>query len=196
MSRRYSRPGSPSRSKDVNPNNDSKYTKNRVAWLSLAQLEVVVMRYDDDIADEKSDVPGTPTINITFPNPGNRRLTKTVNLTSRTSEELAELKSLLEIAFALAEPIVAFRDKVAKHESERGDDSYTRLYRAVPEVFTRQGARPEDIEELRGRLEDATTALQDGRDWAGGFRAGGDGVAAGESSDSSPQDNPPEIDEP
>lgn len=197
MSARYTRPASGGRGVRMNPGRDTRFSENRVAWLSLQNVEVVIMRYDDDNSEglDKDDVPGTPSVNLSFPHPGNRAKSRFISLTGLTELELAELRNVINLACDLAEPIVRFRDKVAKHGSEQGDDSFARLYRAVPEVFTRQGAKPEDLQELRSRFERPLEALSDDSDSAGGTGGGGSDVADEGTEGSSTENDPAESDE-
>lgn len=57
-----------------------------------------------------------------------------------TSEELAAFRKFMELAFELAEPVVAERDRLAAEALERGDDSHPRIFRQKP-LFSVRPAR-------------------------------------------------------
>lgn len=70
-------------------------------------------------------------------------------LTTLTSEELAACKQIFDMAFANAQPIVAERDRIAQEALDEGDDSYSRIYRAVPTLLVREGQKWEHYPRLR-----------------------------------------------
>lgn len=92
-----------------------------------------------------------------------RAMGASMNLTRMTEEELLATKKLLDRAFELALPVVQRRDKEANDALDQGDDTYPRVYRAVPQLVYREGAVTEYRESLHGRLEDLSFGDGDGR---------------------------------
>lgn len=76
-----------------------------------------------------------------------------LNLTNLTLVELEALRTIVNLAFDLAEPVVKDRDKVAQDAKDSGDDSYARVYRQVPEFVVRPGKVLAYGEGVLGRLE-------------------------------------------
>lgn len=115
--------------------------------------------------------------------PGGRGRQVRWNLSSLTEEELKATKAMFDLAFELAEPVVKHRDKVAQDALAEGDDSYTRVYRAVPVYVVREGPLAAHNESVRlgfipvpGDNDDEEWGSSDG----GELRTAGDGVATGD----------------
>jgi hypothetical protein len=127
-----------------------------VAWLETFIGHVYIMMYPEGHADE-TDAPSVksepgPTLRLMFVKNG-RPIYWT--LTALTSDELDKLKTLLDMAFDIARPIVEERDKAAQHAYDtQGDDSIARLYRAVSRLIVREGAITENSTSVRQRPED------------------------------------------
>jgi len=111
-----------------------------------------------------------------------------------TAEELNAIEELISTAIAWARPVVELRDKEAKDAQEAGDDSYSRLYRAVPSVVYRKRPGYEHDPSLLGRPEGVSEG--DGGDLGedGGIRGTGDGMAEPDEGGSSAEDDSEKVD--
>jgi hypothetical protein len=122
-----------------------------------------------------------------------------LHLTSLTRIELEELKKFLNLAIDLAMPVVIERDRVARDAQEAGDDSYGRIYRALPTVVVRSG---KIFTYREGVLygPDGLPAEFGGRKSRSGHRGGtggsGDGVADPEPQDAGAEDDQSKADQP
>ncbi len=85
-----------------------------------------------------------------------------MNLTRMTEPELLAIKQLIDQAFELALPVVRQRDEEADEAFNEGDDSFERVYRAVPKLVFREGAVAAYMQSLRNRPEDLSGAERDG----------------------------------
>jgi len=121
----------------------------RRAWLRLDRLLVVVYRFPgsflgelpegarqvDEYApliDEYGDE-----VTLTFVQ-GRQRFS--VNLTNFTAQELLAFENFITATIARARPVTIARDRIVQEVyDEQGDDSFTRLYRTVPELYVRKG---------------------------------------------------------
>jgi hypothetical protein len=108
-----------------------------------------------------------------------------LNLTNLTTKELEVLRTVVDLAFDLAEPVVKQRDKVAWNAKEAGDDSYARVYRPIPVVAIREGKIIPYGEGVRhgsadvpagpeSRSDESDHGPSDGR--GGGVRGAGNGL--------------------
>lgn len=86
--------------------------------------------------------------------PGSRRPLKW-NLSAMTLEELEATRQFFEHLFDLADPIIRERDKVADEAFSRGDDSYNRVYRSLPQFITRPRKESPNSESVHDGPEDA-----------------------------------------
>lgn len=110
------------------------------------------------IASEKGD---NITLLITIPG---RPRPLAWNLSGMTTEELEATRKFFDFLFDLADPIVRERDKVAQDARDQGDDSYIRVYRTLPQFFTRKRTKRTDGESVHDGPEDASDGLGDGGD--------------------------------
>ena len=113
----------------------------------------------------------------------------TLGLTTLTHAELRGLKELIDLAFELAEPVVQERDRVAQDEFDKGNDSFERLYRRVPTLVVREGAKRENNDSLRQRHSDLPDGSGGREDPYGGVRGAGDGLAESDPDEVSTQDD-------
>jgi hypothetical protein len=118
-----------------------------------------------------------------------------LDLTNLTHEELVAFREFWSIAFSIAEPIVLIRDKEAQDAFSRGDDSFTRVHRAVPRLVVRARAQRTYRQVVRLGLENVLE-----RGWAlfrsiGGVGGDRDAVAAVEADHAGTQDDYPAADE-
>ena len=120
--------------------------KNRLAWLrtaatgQLALLGLDPQQFDEEfqIRETQSEEGTTYLLVLTIPG---RRTPLKWNLSGMTLPELEATRRFFNLAFDLADPVVRERDKVAADASQDGDDSYSRIYRGLPEFVIREGAR-------------------------------------------------------
>jgi hypothetical protein len=117
-----------------------KMSDTRRAWLKTAIGQFVILEYGT--GDEDHDKEHGPTVKLHLPRPG--RPPVNFNLTALTAEELKLTREFFNLLFDMAEPIVDLRDKVAHDALADGDDSYARVYRAVPQFVIRKEGRSED----------------------------------------------------
>ena len=110
---------------------DGRFTTDRVAWTFLPPGTFVLYSNPSETPDTQ---PGN---DVTMHVPSKGRLLA-IRLADMTEEELLVLKKFFDLAFELALPVAKDRDRVAKEMSDAGDDTFVRLYRAVPELFVRQ----------------------------------------------------------
>ena len=112
-----------------------------------------------------------------------------ISLANLTEAELDTLKELFDLAFELAKPIVQERDRVAQDEFDKGNDSFDRLYRRVPTLVVREGAKRENNPGLRQRHADLLDSSGGGEGVDGGVRRAGDGLAESDSNEVSTQND-------
>lgn len=135
----------------------NKYSPNRVAWVNTATVQIALMRYPEGSLPEgekpessfNSD-PG-PTFALVFQFP-KVRYPISISLGVMTVHEVKALQAFLNAAFELAEPIATERDRKAEDAYQNGDDSYTRLYRQLPQLVIREGPLREDEQGVLQRL--------------------------------------------
>jgi hypothetical protein len=141
--------------------NPNRITPARYAWVRSVLGTFVIMRHpdlsvvegeeaeelDDDVKEYDPGDPGE-TIILTLPIKGRGR-PLAWNLSSLTHAELVAIREYFDIAFELAEPVCIERDKAANEAFDSGDDSVTRIYRALPELIVRNGEVAEHGEGLR-----------------------------------------------
>jgi hypothetical protein len=118
-----------------------------------------------------------------------------VDLTHLTHEELEAFRQFWAIAFAIAEPVVLLRDKEAQDAFSRGDDSFTRVHRAIPRLVVRARAERTYRQVLHVGLENVLA-----RGWSffrsiGGAGGDGDAVAAVEADHAEAQDDDAAVDQ-
>lgn len=176
--------------KDFSKNN-GQLTDNKLAFVNVFFGQFVIW------ADFVNDDEGNPTdeiLDIKLMHPMPRRPAIAWNLTALTEDELIAFKHLLDTAFEWALPYVKHRDKEAQDAYENGDDSFSRIYRQVPKLVYRPGAKPEYRESVQHGPENADASSPDDRDLDDGLRDDGPEVAERDSNDSGPEDNRPKVD--
>lgn len=135
-----------------------------------------------------------PAIRLFHPIPG-KRFNISWELTMLTEDEFDALKEIVMLAFDMALPIIRARDKEAADALAAGDDSYHRIYRAVPQVVYRKGPQQKYSESLLHGLEDAADVESADSNSDGELRGRSDGVAERDEGGSEPQDNGEASDE-
>lgn len=114
---------------------------NRESWVRIFGSELVL--YIDDTVQEDEPDGDLPEIKMSI-SAGTGRA-KILRLTNLTRRELDVLREFLNRAIDKAEPIVDELDRRAEEAWKEGDDSYSRQYRAIPELVVReQRERPHD----------------------------------------------------
>lgn len=168
------------------PVGDGKMSANRLAWLRTAIGQFVVMT--DDVTEEtkKTVAEFGPTYRLFLPRPGTRPVT--YNITALTHEEFQALKKFMEHLFEIAEPVILERDRIAEDAFSKGDDSFARSYRQVPQLVIREGPVRKDDEGVSERPDDLPSGdesesgrVEDVRVSGGGVRGAGDELASSES---------------
>lgn len=135
------------------------------------------------------------TIRLFFPTPGSSR-NISWDLTGLTAEELIAMRQIFLDAFDWALPICRVRDKEAQDAFERGDDSYIRIYRAVPQLVYRNRPESEHSEGVQHRPEDVPQVDNADGDSDAGVRDEGDVVAERHEGGVEPKDNWPATHQP
>lgn len=166
------------------------YTKERAAWVNTFLGQAVLFVYPEGhVIAEATKEPG-PTVKVLIP----RHKGPTVHwdLTALTMEELDMLREFFRVAFDTAEPIVRERDRMAQDALAEGNDSFSRVYRQVPQLVVRPRTEREHGESVLDRSEDVPESDTDGRDDSstpGGVRGPGGELADDGTSDSGGQDD-------
>lgn len=171
-----------------NRNKQYREGKDQVSQATLAWNTNELGRFV--ILKNQTEIQVGPAVRLYHPIPG-RAYGISWELTSLTEAEIVELKKLFDLAFELALPVCIARDKEAADAFERGDDSYHRVYRGLPQVVYRKRTQQEHSEGVHDGSEDATDVEQDARDSDESVRDGGDGLAERNEGRGEPQDNWP-----
>lgn len=141
--------------------------KNRIAWLRTQVTQQLAIKVLDpkDIEETPDDTDaeiirlskGEDGLNyvllITIPG---RRNPLVWNFSAMTTEELQATRQFFDHLFDLADPVVRERDKVADDAYSKGDDSYSRSYRQLPQLVIREREESADSQGLRSGPEDVS----------------------------------------
>lgn len=168
-----------------------KLSDRRYAWLSTTIGQFVIMYFDENNEDNLDEETG-PTIRLFLPRHGGRPIS--FNFTALTHEEFVLLKQFFDILFELAEPVVLERDRVAQDAAAEGDDSFARLYRAVPRLVVRERTIRKDGSGISSGSTDVLNGSgvagnDSSSDLNGGVRGTGDELADDESEEGSTENN-------
>ena len=177
-----------------------KITEGRIVWLNIVSGQFVLLRGSHEEQEATQAVPEWGTdYRLYFPRPGTKPVS--INLTALTTDELHKFREFLNIAFDLAEPVVAQRDRIAQDAFNEGDDSFARSYRQIPQLVIREGAVGQDDEGVYFRPDDLPSGDESGRGEVGdlrvpdgGVRGAGDELASGEPSTPESEDDEPQAD--
>jgi hypothetical protein len=168
-------------------------SKNRWAWCSVYFGQFVI--WADFIKDEKGDdTEEIGDIKLVYPIP--KRPAVSWNLTALTVEELDAVKDIIDTAFGLARPYCEQRDKEAADAFAEGDDSHSRIYRAVPQLVYREGPVREYREGLLDGPADAAGVPRGQGDPGLPVRDASSNVAQRDAGHSFTEDDWSEVDEP
>src|SRR6478752_107741 len=129
-----------------------RHSDNKIAWLrteitnTIALLGIEYGEKPEEDEDFYLPPEGGTSYLLVIPVPG-RRKPLMWNLSGMTIEELDATRQFFDHLFNLVDPVVRERDKVADDAyATNGDDSFTRLYRALPQFFTRERPKREHSE--------------------------------------------------
>lgn len=164
-----------------------KYSEIRYAWAST-EIGKFIILVGDQSRETGDDVV------LYIPRAG-KLPDLTLSLTHCTEQELEAVKDIIDSAFEWARPIVQLRDKEAQDAWNKGDDSFARNYRPVPQLVYRK--RP-NAEHSLGVHERSTRVPEGDRratDSDGGVRGIGDELAEPDSSEDGSKDNGTQVNE-
>lgn len=124
---------------------DGRMSDRRVAWAEFLFGKIIVRQFlpeDETDAEmreyaEENQVGPTVIVQMDFGRGGRRPIY--LNLSALTAEEVRVFRDVMNFALDLAEPVANDRDEVARRAQAAGDDSYARVYRAVPQFIIRAG---------------------------------------------------------
>lgn len=166
---------------------------NRVAWLRTGPTgQLVLAEIDSDAVNEEADlqIDGeegyTYLLNIFIPG---RKNPLRWNFSAMTQEELEKTRQFFNHLFDLADPVVRERDRKANEAFKKGDDSYSRIYRPVPQLVTRERPKRQHDQGVLERPGSIPEGVGGGADLGGGLRAGSPELADGQPQDSGIQDD-------
>ena len=108
------------------PKSRERFIDNRRMWLRFGAFHQQLVMYEDPNAE-----PGERTMSFMMVQ-GGRNMT--ISMEMLTEPELDLMKDFLTRIIERVRPEVQLRDRIAKEALENGDTSYTRNYRAVPEL--------------------------------------------------------------
>lgn len=146
-----------------------KYSENRYAWVKTSNGQFVIL-VGTDSGESGNDI-------VLFsPRPG-KVPDFAINLSSLTLEELEAMETLIKTAFEWARPICKLRDQEAQDAFNAGDDSITRVYRAVPQLVFRKRAEFQHNQGVLQRSKPVPEGDRGGLDSDGGVRGTGDELA-------------------
>jgi hypothetical protein len=151
---------------------NARLNPNRLYWVTLHKnLDVILnkaqpgRREEGDGDDEELPQlePG-PSFYVTFQRNNKYRSSKfTIPLTNWTAEEVEIFRQFMNEALDLTLEVVKERDAEAQRRlEEEDDDSWSRLYRPVPKIFRKKGARREHRTFVSQRPDWASTVDQEG----------------------------------
>lgn len=163
------------------------YSRARVGWSQVSGIETVVMMYPDKPnerdPEEHAYAQNEPgySIRLMFMRYGRNM---SLALTSLTLDELVAFEEAVKLAISLARPVVELRDKAANEAFDEGNDSFARLYRAIPKVTVREryvreygGSILDGSSDALAGLRRAVHANERIQPLEGGLRGGGDELA-------------------
>lgn len=139
--------------------------KNKIAILVTAVTrQLAIQALDPKEWDEENEVELNSEVGhnilLLIPIPGRNR-PMAWNLSAMTSAELNATRDFFNHLFNLADPIIRERDKVAQDAFDKGDDTYQRVYRPLPQFV----ARPwEEFTNSEGLLDGSPNPPEGSRD--------------------------------
>jgi hypothetical protein len=173
-------------------NRSNRISDERIAWVDTARMKFYLMRYfnEDPYADPDLDNDSDVGCNFVLMITKTKGKPISLNLGACTEEELKLIRELLNLSIDLAMPVAIARDRAAKEAHDAGDDSYTRVYRTVPQLVKRPGAFGPDGKSVLNGLEDLPKRVRNGVPPPPGRVPGvGPRVAANESEEAQAEDD-------
>lgn len=141
-----------------------KLHKNRIAFLRTVVTNQLalnklnpddVLEEDDPLREVKiQEAEKGENYLLLIPVPG-RRNPLVWNICAMTTEELEATREFFNYLFDLADPIIRERDKVAEDAFSKGDDSFVRSYRQLPQLVIRSRQERTDDQGVLDGSEDA-----------------------------------------
>lgn len=111
------------------------------------------------------------------------------DLTRLSVAELEAFKSIFNLAFELAHPLAAERDRKALEDHENGIGTQHRIYRRLPTTVGLEGDEREYVEGVQFRPPPVPRRLRNGSTSGGGVRGDGDDVDATDKTPDSSEDH-------
>lgn len=174
---------------------------NKIAWLrTFVTDQLALLGIDASKSETEEDITLSSEVGISYilviPVPG-RKKPLLWNLSGMTTEELEATRQFFNHLFNLVDPVVRERDKVANDAYENeGDDSYTRLYRDVPQFVVRERPQREYSQGIHDGPEDDAPLLRGDGSSDGSLRDSEHEVVDGVQEASQAQDDRTPLDEP
>lgn len=154
----------------------------RRAWVTLRNDELVLYVNPPEEDEEGLATDGISVSNIRV----NQKWT--TDLTRMTSAELEAYEKLWLLAFQLAKPLVAERDRKARADHEAGIGTQYRLYNRPPVAIGLSGDQREHVEGLLFGPAPVSRSHWVGDSRDRGVRGAGDDVAPDEPQEGGPED--------
>ena len=165
--------------------------ESQVAWVETNYGTIALFALPENSEDERNGGlnPG-PSVHMSFPPKYN-----VLKLTSLTVEELNTLKKFFDMAFELALPVAAERDRVSEIEQAKGNDAVIRAYRRAPRMVVRPGPLAEYHKGVLFGSPEVPGGSENADGDSGGAGGSGPGVAADEQEQAGATDDASKIDE-
>lgn len=167
-----------------------KISEQRMAWVDTALGQLILMYYPEwETQKENERTESGPTVKILIPRPSGP--TVQWDLTYLTEVELDAVEEFIALAISTARPSVQERDRTANEAFSRGDDSFSRVYRQVPQVVVRPRQERQHGEGVLDGSEDVPQSDEPdlGAGGDGGVRRAGGSVADEGSVQGGPEDD-------
>lgn len=129
-----------------------KIVDQRVAWANLPKYDFILFVGSDKPNSTQEFDPDTPPVRIELRSPGRNNPT-VISLTHMTADELYCFERFMQHAIDKARPICDLLDRRAQEAFDNGDDSFERLYRAVPQFVDRERGIKEHGPSVQSGLE-------------------------------------------
>lgn len=163
-------------------------SENRYAWLRTKLGNFTIMKYASGKYMDGQSEEGE-TLLLYIPRPGGGGRDFSYNITSLTSEELKKTREFFNLLFDEAGPIVEKRDQIATEAFSQGDDSFNRVYRALPQFIVRPRKVRENSEVLHVGSSDSPEGLGEEDDSDEGIRSDSEVLVNDESPEISSEDH-------
>lgn len=196
---KLTRPGSASNYAKQRRPRDGRISENRFVWARTVIGQFIGMIYDNNVSVDKetgeevvhNPPENGPDIYLILPQQGRQPIKYC--LTALSAAELKVTRQLLVLLFDLAEPICEGRDRMAQDAYDEGDDSFSRVYREVPQFVVREGPLRTHYEGLYDGLESILERAGHVSSDEEGLRKLRDELANRESSDSEGENDGTQI---